>query len=297
MDKDQFLIEKRGKLCAIKWFSECFNNNLTISSSAKETLEKEYLKYCKSYLDKFGFRYDDERREILRGYIYITQEIDNAKFNQVESDISKNVLLCYDKLTEEISKYHFTARGEDSYGAIQNRTNMQILFDISLLRPVLVMILQSIDKMPNNNIKRDIELKLQILINDLTNKYLDLKKAQLNYHNDWYNAKKVCEHFAVSDRELGYSKKKWKKERNSACNLIINFYYELFKIGISISDERFINIKSEFSSLFKYGIDNIVNGPNYYCFLNDEERKELSKSGLSRKLKKGYKRYNKDIEE
>ena len=70
----------------------------------------------------------------------------------------------------------------------------------------------------------------------------------------------------------------------------MDFYYGILELAVSIPNA--INASSEIASLYRYGVDNIVNGPYYYCFLRPEDREQQSKYGLKRKLRAGYKRHN-----
>ena len=92
-----------------------------------------------------------------------------------------------------ISKYQFVSSSEKSHSHSQNKTNKNLLMDISLLVPILIKTINDLDIYFNNvsNIINDREFfdkiirKINILVNKLEVSFDILSEFMNIYHNIW----------------------------------------------------------------------------------------------------------------
>lgn len=219
-----------------------------------------------------------------------SSKIESKLTYKFQSEICRHLMISYDELINEIADYNFNFHWTTSYGAKQNRTNKQILLELSLLKPVLQRVLENIDfhfnKVKNvsimtyeNQLKEELE-KLIKLIEDTSKELLE---AKINYHETWLLAKK---RLWTTASDLGKAKLNWKLARNNACQVILTFYEEIIKINNALQTEEMIHTLDSVIGLYNSGIKNIIMGPNYYSYLSMEDRKKLTEKNIARKRKK-----------
>ncbi len=298
MNKEEFLHKANDKLNAMRYFPEFFEKDCNVSSNKTiEQLNKAYTKACKKYV---SFKNFDESNTIrlASAYGYMMSVLGkNKNAYEPKHRTTKDLLSSYDKLIESISRYHFNPEYDNSYGDNQNKANKQMLFEISLLRPMLIMVLENIDdqleKRGNNNVNFNARLtvKLVDLIEDFFYVNQGLTRAECNYHNMWDRVMKgSCNNRSISyldvtEYDLGETKLTWKKKKNEACHTILNFHKSMKEINRNLNSYDLNDLRNfiKVNELYVYGIDNIVNGPNYYSYLSDEERKNLDEQNKLRK--------------
>lgn len=131
-------------------------------------------------------------------------------------------------------------------------------------------------------------LKLQELVEELDETYRRLDSAMMTYFYTWDRANgrnfgRFSSYATHSD--LGRAKKAWKVIKNNACSTILDFYREIWNINMSLQTEEMVHPIEEINTLFDCGMKNIINGPNYYCYLSEEERKSIIEENMARKRK------------
>lgn len=240
---------------------------------------------------------DFDKIMIKKAYDYMKNMLETSgKTYQTKSEITKQILTAYEKLIATITEYGFNKRWKNSYGDNQNRTNKQILSEISLLKPMLIMVLKNIDLHFNeiNDITEisffdnQLREKLEKLIEQLNCASQRLVNSETDYHVIWestYRNKYWNKLGPATASDLGKAKLKWKSSRNNACHTILDFYREIKEINISLQSKNMTYTIDEANELYNYGIENIKRGPNYYSYLNEEERKNLTEQNILRKRK------------
>lgn len=303
MDKKEFLEEKYIKKKALELFPECYSRSLRVSTSyANNSLErlKEYIiKYFEN--DEFNPKnvdFDADKAAIIRvAYDLVKTEYyreENLNFENVAVDKLFNA---YNDLISSISDYRFNAHRKNSYGGNQNRSNKEILLEISMLYPILLDTLEKVDGyiLDNSDAFRlfvaELLDKIDFWTNaiKIANKKLSL--AKFNYQETWNSVNKRYYYGGSSTNlDLGISKKEWKLKRNEACHTIYEFYQDIIMINKAIYYESFdvdgVNYSlkvSEIEELYNYVMGNIATGPNYYCYLSEEERIEDRNANVLRK--------------
>ena len=258
--------------------------------------KRNNVHYCNQYFTKFGAQADLERMDIERAFLYLKRAfLEQTKFN-ANNHITEKLLTSYEQLITTMSEYEFTAHKKNSWGACQTNSNQDILFDISLLKPVLTMSIKNIDIYLDQIMFVDqMELFYHILMENLHNlidkldacdeKLLD---AQTNYYNAWAESKNY--RIQLTDSELGLYKKEWRLQRNNACHEILTFYKDIVKISADVVDptkSKLVpaHLQVNIENLYSAGKENIEKSPNYYSFLTKQEIQEQSQKNKEKKLK------------
>ena len=299
----KFLIDTNAKECAIQFFPDFFGKDLCVSSSfGLKDLENQYLKYCVKYFTNYSAQGCSERFDIQTGYEYLKTILTNQQKFKINSKISSEVLDSYENLILTISKYHFNPHRKGSYGDKQNETNRELLFEISLLTPVLYSILKNIDLYFENISESEIDgfyctviYRLNNMIKSLNTINNNLIKYQRRYYDTWNMVNRPGYNQQPSSyTNLGYAKKEWRLSRNKAVRTILDFYNELDSINIALYYGTFQFDKEnygldqatiEISQNYNNGINNIINGPNYFCYLNKEEKEEIAIQKIRNKVR------------
>lgn len=292
MDKKDFLKEKYFKEKALELFPECYSKDLMVSTSFPNALTI-LNKYIAEYFEMGVFnpnssKYDASKvTDIENAYYLVKKEYnreDNISFEYINVD---DLFEAYNSLISNIGDYHFIAHRKNSYGGNQNKSNKQILLEISMLYPVLLDTLEKIEKYYNEKcdtlVADEIIEKISYWTRLLATVDGDLDDAKEKYHKAWtyYNRGSYFSHGFEPQFSLGEYKKNWKLRRNEACNSIYKFYQDVMKINKAIDyesfdvDETSYSLEvSEIEELYNYAMENIVTGPNYYCYLTPKERIE-----------------------
>jgi len=301
--EEKFSIDVNAKKNALKYFPTFFRKDLCVSSHlGLPDLETQYLNYCVKYFTNYSYQGCSERFDIQTAYEYLKTILTNQQNIKINSKISNKVLDSYKSLIWTISNYHFIPHRKGSYGDKQNETNQRLLFEISLLTPVLYSISKNIDLYLENISESEIDgfyctliYKLNNMTKSLNNSNNDLKRYQQKYYDTWNLVNRPGYHQQPSSyTDLGYAKKEWRLSRNKAVRKILEFYKELESINIALyygtfeySDKNYglDQATIEISQNYNNGINNIINGPNYFCYLNDEEKEEIAIQKILKKNK------------
>lgn len=301
MDKKEFLKEKYIKEKALELFPECYSKDLKVSTSFQNSL-RILQRYITDYFEKGIFdptssEYNDSKISDIRdAYCLVKKEYSREDSISFEYASPFELFKAYNSLISNIGDYHFIARWENSYGSNQNRSNKQILLEISMLYPVLIDILEKIDKYYDDKgetlFADELEDKISYWITMFKIANSDLDEAKADYYKVFAFYNRSCypvEDF-VPELSLGQYKKNWKLRRNDACNTIYKFYQDIIKINKAVDcesfdvDETSYSLEvSEIEQLYNYAMENIATGPNYYCYLDDLEREEDRNANVLKK--------------
>lgn len=292
MDKKDFLKEKYIKEKALELFPECYSRSLKVITYYSDTALKRLNEYIVDYFENGVFNSDSSKydaskvSDISDAYFLVKKEYNrekdvNLKYNTYE------LFEAYGSLLSNIWDYHFIAHRKNSYGENQNKSNKQILLEISMLYPVLLDTLEKIERYYDdkdcNLFTDEIDEKISYWTHLFVTVDCDLEEAKDNYHNAliYYNRGSYFAHGFEPQFSLGEYKKNWKLRRNEACHTIYEFYQDIMKINKAIDyesfdvDETSYSLEvSEIEELYNYAMENIVTGPNYYCYLSGLEREE-----------------------
>lgn len=298
--ENDFWKNAEAKEMAVKYFPCFFGNDLNVTTKYDiNELEKQYLRYCKKYSTIYSTNSADERFYIQMAYEYMKNILKEQTKFEVNSHITKSILQSYKSLISTMSTYSFNPHWANSYGALQNETNKKILLEISLFHPFFTGVLKNIDnylEKVSEPGKIDVfycELikNLENLNDRLDNKNSELLNAQYEYHNTWNEAKRGYRG-GSTDSDLGFTKKNWRLARNNACHCILNFFKELEGINKALYCEAFKRNEENYaipddttaiSETYNNGIANIVKSPNYFCYLNEKEKEELTQQKILKK--------------
>lgn len=303
MDKKDFLKEKDIKEKAVELFPECYSRSLNVSTSYVNNSLERLKKYIIEYFENDVFNpklvdFDVDKAVAIReAYDLVKKEYyreENLNFENVAIDKLFNT---YNDLISSISDYRFNAHRKNSYGGNQNRSNKEILLEISMLYPVLLDTLEKADRYIVNNsdafrlFVSELFDKIEFWTNEIKIANNNLGTAKFNYHENWNSVNKRYYYGGSSTNfDLGLSKKEWKIKRNEACHTIYEFYQDIMMINKAIDYEKFDTDESSYSmkvseieELYNYAMENIATGPNYYCYLASEERVEDRNANVLKK--------------
>jgi hypothetical protein len=311
MKKHNFENEALSKKIAIKYFPEFFGSDyILLNGISLEELNEKYLEYCKNPSSNISTSDEYDKVMIKKAYDYLCYMLIANKYAiQLKSNVTKSLLKKYDNLVNLIAAYRFNAKCDGTYGDNQNKANQHILFEISLLRPYLIGALEDIDSYIENDSNIDIfrsfdeQLinRLENLGNQLINTYETLNSASSNYHSRWNSTYRSLYYGGyATESDLGKAKTDWKKQKNYAVHIILNFYKEINTIVNQLAwDDKIYIVDSkayEYEELYENGISNIESGPYYYSYLSDEEKQELiAQNVLKKKLRKNNNGNNHNI--
>lgn len=291
-----------GKLC-FKYFRDFY---LDVSGRySKEELDEAYHNYCIKYFNMFGEEYDKERKEIWDTYLYLVNM--KGKNSCISSYNCYEFLSAYHMLIDSLDNYGFEVRDDATYGygANQNAVNDDILFDISLLNDFIVLVVKRVDSFITN---ASIDNREDEFYNQLVEKMESLKEklvftedilngAEVSYHETWTacNRPRISSIGYCTKKELGDAKKFWRLMRNNACHEILEVCRELADINIALSYQTFdyknmsANVGVDYDTaslgeLYNCGIKNIINGPYYFSYLDEEQKVEIAEEKVLKKI-------------
>ena len=294
MDKKEFLKDKSVKEKALELFPECYSRSLNVSTSYVNNSLERLKKYIIEYFENDEFNpkfvdFDVDKAVAIRdAYDLVKNEYYREENLNFENAAVDKLFNTYNDLISSISDYRFNAHRKGSYGGNQNRSNKEILLEISMLYPVLLDTLEKTDGyiIDNSDAFRlfvsELFDKIDFWTNALKIANKNLCIAKFNYQETWNSVNKRYYYGGSSTNlDLGISKKEWKLKRNEACHTIYEFYQDIMMINKAIDCEKFdidessYSIKvSEIEELYNCAMENIVTGPNYYCYLSGLEREE-----------------------
>lgn len=294
---NNYINEKNLKEAALEYFPEFFNKNLELDNCSLTRLKEKYLDYCVTYFEKYNPESTYERIIIKKAYDYIELHIKQEIAFKTETSPTQHVLHTYESLIDEISNYCFIPRRENSYGGKQNTTNEQVLLELSLFKPVLTKTLTKIDKYLKSVWLQDVndfylELieRLELLNSSLTNAKSNLEQARNNYRYSWNDVNRGLG--LTTNSTLGEEKKIWRKARNNACGTLMDYYREIQEINMALyyGSFNYMNPLSktddetrEITQLYNYRMYGLRNSPNYFCYIDETEKQELSRQKVLKK--------------
>lgn len=300
MDKIDFGLEIELKKGAMKYFPKQFISANSISKDVTlSDLREEYLELFEEYFTVFGRDTTEERSEITKAYEYLKGIIENreetyASRNEITTDVQE----AYECVINELSSYRFRMHDTKSYSANQNKVNENIIFELSVLQPVITEMLDNIaahfstidDITDVDSYDNKLSEKLRDLISQLYDACQIFVKARENYHETWNsatgryyynNGRRLDE--PASYHELGVKKDKWREARNLCCQVILDFYRQLMEINKTLVPDSLVHPVEQTAYKYDRGLNNITKGPNYYCYINREERESLTEQNTQKK--------------
>jgi len=211
----------------------------------------------------------------------------------------KDLIESYDYLKEAIEEYHFRVDNKrETKGVKQNTVTTHIISELETLTPYLMKSLIRIDEYLEKDSKKEEDFE-KTVIQKLENwiektryqKELLLSKEE-SYFDVWKEANIEANYKERSkeiNKELGKRKDIWRKTRNDSCRIALNTIKEITLLDSEIQKKE--GTKGEFKERLSFNSDikRIEKGPNYYCYLNEEEKEDMKKDRLIQKIK-SYKR-------
>lgn len=295
VQKKDFEVEKQSKENAIKYFPDFFMDNYSILiDKTLEELREEYLNYCEKYFTCNNPKDIADKINIKKAYDYIRGMLENMKKTyDGKEKIIQDLLISYEALIITIADYRFNAKWKKSYGFNQNQANRKILFEISLLKPMITMMLENIDMYFKtiysiskiSEFDNQLRKTLEGLKEQLDASLREIIAAKSNYQGIW-NSVKRREFYRVqgcTNADLGDAKLEWKIVKNNGCHTILEFCRQMLEINIALPEENMIYSIEEIKKAYQDGIANIEKGPNYYSYLSEEERTEITRQNVLRK--------------
>ena len=181
----------------------------------------------------------------------------------------------YLNLISELGNYKFMVRWSNSYGYNQNLTNEKILLYFTLfedeMREIILFLANEYNK--NNELQKDIENADDISYGlKRAREHLNISAEE--YHQTWEDVNRNRKDW-ITAKELSYVKKEWRIQRNRACRTALNF--------IKWLEDLACKYNPEFKSNFKDYIEYLKNQPYYFCFIDDQQKKQLEEAKRLRK--------------
>lgn len=201
-------------------------------------------------------------------------------------ELTNELIKLYKELLNGVYRYRFDYQNRKSYGYKQNMTNINMLSEITMFKPFVEIVKDDIDLCLkndiNDNYKNYLINKINKIINDLKLALYNLYNKEYIYHATWNKAMR-SEYYGeyATMNELGKTKVAWKKEKNNACHTLLSFYKELFNIYVILPIHS--NTDKNVNALYNISLCNIINGPNYYSYLLDDEKSKLTKQNKIKK--------------
>ena len=290
--------EKKSKESALRFFPEFFEKDLELNGHGLEYLKTQYINYCIEYFEKYCSVSNNERIMIKDAYDYLERVIKEQKGFAVVTTISQYTLENYENLIKEISNYGFNPQKNGSYGYNQNITNRQILLELSFLKPILTKTLKKVDKYIEsvedqeiNEFYIELVERLEGFSKRLITSRIELKQARENYYESWIDNNRGF----LSETSfwlLGENKNAWRKNRNNSCCTIIEVIKEIQDINLALFYHSFNYINAvditdeatdEITKLYDFYMSGIRKSPNYFCYIDNAKKEELSHQKVLRK--------------
>ncbi len=288
------------KEVAKKYFPELFDEDDHLLFNRASILKDIYTLHFSNRSGNFS---NSEINLINNGYNYI----ENAKKTKSKARKLFNKPYqfqeLYITLLNDLKEYRFSDNVfYESTGYNQNKTSDNITKEITnfngAILPILKKVDTFVDSVKNNNECSTYEIKLLSklvsLAEELNSLHLEINEAKKEYHYSWSSHKY---NVGVSNTEVGTKKRIWKKTRNKLCHTIINFIKEMCELNIVMYYESFDYSNTDYGldssvieqySAYNKAHKNVLNSKNYYCYLDDEEKKEIQEE----KIQMLYRRKN-----
>ncbi len=300
MPTNEFISTLEDKEKVIQLFPELFGPDCEVLEGVSlEDLEESFLKYRDIiYNNSNWYTYDEiDKTRILYSYHYMRKLIVTRKEKlPFKNQYVRFLLSSYEGLIQSIANYKFQVKREGTYGFFQTNANHHILLELSTFKPMLMMLLENIDACLSErkdfinkmDFYDELEMTLYSLAEWLKETNNNLKDAQMEYFQTWQDCNRNSRKF-VPKSELGYVHQDWRKQKNNACSTILSFYEEMHDMSLLLEseDENSIYTFSEIEEQYQIGRSYTTRGPNYYCYLNDEEKaQEIEKNNQKKKERK-----------
>ena len=290
--------EVEDKDFAYTFFSKIKLNSTDISPSDKlANLEDRYTEYCIDYFTDFGEFCDTVRKHILRGYDYlkmilmVQEEFDN------KDTFMEKFLHTYDSLITAIGSYSFkeNKRNPNSFGSFQNAANFMVLELINNFRPFVIRVFNTVKECLENYSTYDkvdgtyslIYSFFELWVMNFNESLENINWCEKDYRKDLDRATGRDMDFdrslytqAELNWSLGDSKKDWRLSKNAACNLLLEFWEELYELYINLVKCKAVSPSEgelyRFMSEFDRCMRSLEKSPVYFCFLDDYQKYELA---------------------
>ena len=276
MISHEFTKEIENKKYAQKFFPDYIRPDFTIvSAKTVEELEKDHRIYSEYFKEKFGDFLEEKISPLARARSFLLSEKEREKETSFTHLDIQELFNTYERLLFSIGQYEFTPRHRESSGESQNKTNQNMLLELSMFRSFVIGVLKKLDKsIPTDESEdfNDFNWGLLNYVEDFTTR-LDLAENSLYekeelYHETWRQAKQpsLFEAKASLD-DLGKARREWRKEKNNACHELLMFFKALSIMNSMLNQEE--NLDDELDKRFHDAIENIKKGPNYYSYLSE----------------------------
>lgn len=265
---------------AIDILGKLFDKSLRFSyyiCDRADYAEYQIMNASKDYVERqlyFRRKFSPEAVSSAENYV----RNGNEKYKNFKLTNRKSVILydTYLGLLQELGEYDFVADDDNTYGDKQNKTNRNILLYFTLFEDEIMQALKLLDTNINNN--PELKEKMVMLEENLQQAINLLYTKRTHYHNTWNNMNRPSlslKYFDVSSASMSRSKKNWRLERNRACRTALQF--------IKWLEDLVIKYNPEFKSNFKDYIKYLRNQPYYFCFIDDQQKKQLEEAKRLRK--------------
>ena len=287
MKRQDFEKEKELRKIAIKAFPEFFKSDYSLD-------EEKTLEDLRERIEDFGY----PRPVILISvYNYLEEEIVNSnKLSKLNAESVRELYKSFKKLIDAISNYGFNARYDNTYGATQNQNNENILFElVSLINNIIDALykidlyLEKLSILKEDLLINNMNKEINKLIRELDDACTSLARSEKYYHDMWNVVFQGGDYSGYGSlNDLGVAKAEWRKDRNKACRTYIKTYESLIALGNYAYRERNgIGICEWHPSIIDDNIEHIKRGPNYYCYLTqDEITAEVDKNRAKKRERK-----------
>ena len=270
---------------AIKILGKLFEKSLRIDEGLYKSGElycEHEIKYAyDSYIEtQKYFKREIDVENLDKAYQYVRDEINKYRGFCLNTPQAKKGFYAYVGILEELARYEFVADDDNTYGDNQNKTNRNILLYFTLFEDKIMQAIKILDENVTNN--EEIEYKLNRGAELLEYEQRHLSGARKSYHNSWdcnNNWRRAYER-GVYDKDrtvadLSHDKKYWRVRRNSSCNALLKFIKNIEEMARECDH----NFKSNFKDYIKY----LRNQPYYFCFIDDQQKKQLEEAKRLRK--------------
>lgn len=269
---------------AVNILGGLFDKSLHIKEMLYTGCELYYefeIKYAQDryiYSQEYWGRKIDEQN-LDKALQYVRAEINKYRDFSLNTPQAQKAFNAYVDILEELGKYEFVARDDNTYGDNQNKTNKNILLYFTLFEDEIMQAIKILDENVTNN--EEIEYKLNRGAELLKYEQMHLQGARKQYHdtwdcnNHWQRAYEKGVYENMTETNLGRDKKYWKIRRNRSCNVLLKFIKKIEELAKQCDWDIQIGFKDYLKYLRKQ--------PYYFCFIDDQQKKQLEEAKRLRK--------------
>lgn len=304
MTRQEFNDNIYKKYLAILYFNDAISDELFCDDISLNTLDNIFymqIKNNKQYLNDIVNR-TIFLKKLHTAYDYLRNYSESDTNHDFNLELSNEFLFSYDSLVNFIGAFKFHNIKPNSDGDNKNKQTREILFELSILRPIILHTLTLYEKYiswaKNDELytlhSNTISLNLSHIIDQNNGYSEELSNAFISYRKSISNLKEHKEIYY----NVGEEKKFFRLTRNKVLNYILHFYKELMNLYNEMYKIIYQNEKNRYeldslyndwkyvSDLYQYGIKYIESGPNYYSYLTKDEKEKISKNNkLSKKMR------------